>query len=497
MKKILGFTLALIIVASSFASCMRDVVEDNGSESYNGTNNYITQESSLASDTPTDKVTDTATEKATEDTSDGTVKDDNNDNTDNTETEDNKDSEDNKDNDNDNEENPTVTTVTPTLNINGTVKEWDLEEGISETFKTASNLADTKFDVNIPVSEAGSYKLNFDTSLGFTEVFSSGSKQVTLSLPKTVFKEGEPIPVAYSTSGLTSKYEIQNPWLCIAKNINGVDKYVNWGYIEKNTSGIVDARLLPGVRQDESLLDYVWLPVGEYKIYFIDDSYANLQNPEYWLHDEPICISIVPEDNVGTTVTRSSSAYGNATISVANNIFCQGANVVFKYTANNLKNQSGGAATDPWLALAKTIKDGTGFYDYYTHWDYTNATDSATKEFNASNGNSAQTQVTSYKSLPVGSYKIYYVHGSNLQSCINYVDPIGINIVNGATLKAKLGSTSLLNTNSPYDISAVKKDITVTEADVEKGYVTVSFSFASLQTNTTYFLNVQNVSLVK
>ena len=489
MKKILGFALALIIVASSFASCMRNIVEDNGSESYNDTNNYITQESSLASDTPTEEVTDTATEKATDDTSDGTVKDDNKDNK---ETEDNNNNDNENDNENENEEN---TTVTPTLNINGTVKEWDLEEGISETFKTAANLADTKFDVNIPVSEAGSYKLNFDTSLGFTEVYASGSKRVTLSLPKTVFKEGEPIPVAYSTSGLTSKYENQNPWLCIAKNVNGVDKYVNWDYIPKNTSGIVDARLLPGVRQDESLLDYVWLPVGEYKIYFIDDSYSNLQNPEYWLHDEPICISIVPENSVGTTVTRSSLDYGDASISVANNIFCQGANVVLKYTANNLKNQSGGAATEPWLAIAKTVKDGTGFYDYYTHWDYTKATETGTREFNASNGNSAQTQVNSYKSLPVGSYKIYYVHGSSLQSCINYVEPIGINIVNGATLKAKLGSTSLLNTNSPYDISNVEKDITVTEADVEKGYVTVSFSFASLQSNTTYFLNVQNISL--
>ena len=487
MKKILGFALALIIVASSFASCMRNIVEDNGSESYNDTNNYITQESSLASDTPTDKVTDAATEKATEDTSDGTVEDDNKDNK---ETEDNN----NNNNDNENEEN---TTVTPTLNINGTVKEWDLEEGISETFKTAANLADTKFDVNIPVSEAGSYKLNFDTSIGFTEVYASGSKRVTLSLPKTVFKEGEPIPVAYSTSGLTSKYENQDPWLCIAKNVNGVDKYVNWDYIPKNTSGIVDARLLPGVRQDDTLLNYVWLPVGEYKIYFIDDAYANLQNPEFWLHDDPICISIVPEDSVGTTVTRTGTAYGSASLTVANNIFVQGESVYIDFTANNLKTPY--SNYQPWVGISKTFDISGTMQDYYTHWDYTNTTQNGTFKFDSGTGNYAQGSVSvnveAYRTLPEGSYKIHYVNGPTFQDCINYVEPIGINIVNGATLKAKLGSTSLLNTNSPYDISAVKKDITVTEADVEKGYVTVSFSFASLQTNTTYFLNVQNISL--
>jgi hypothetical protein len=241
------------------------------------------------------------------------------------------------------------------------------------------------------------------------------------------------------------------------------------------------------------VLDYVWLPVGEYKIYFIDDAYANLQNSNYWLHDSPIYISIVPDDNAGTTVTSKGSTYGSASISVKNNIFCQGADIVITYLANNLTTPNG----DPWVAISKTIQQSTGLFDYYTHWAYTAKTDSGTVTYNKNTGNSPQDEVSSYKSLPIGGYKVHYVNGSNLISGINYVEPIGINITNAATLKATIGSTSLLNSDTPYDINKVQKTINVTAADVEKGYVTVSFSFSSLNTNVDYYLNVQNVSLVK
>ena len=326
-----------------------------------------------------------------------------------------------------------------------------------------------------------------------TRTFSSSSKKATLALPKTVFAEGEPIPVAYSTSGLSA----QDPWLCIAKSIGGVDKYICWEYLKKNTSGVIDASIMTGFRQDDSLMNYVWLPVGEYRIYLIDNAYANLQNPDYWLHSDPIAISIVPTNNVGTTVTRTGSSYGSATLSVANNIFCQGTDVAIKYITNGLKAQSG-VALEPWLAIAKTIKTGTGLFDYYTHWDYVGATESSSRAFNGSNGNSAQKEVESYKSLPEGSYKLYLVNGSNLQSGIQYTDePVGINIAHAATFTAKLGDTSLLNTSKPYDINNLKKTVTVTEADVEKGYITVSFSFGSLKANSTYFFSVQDVALAK
>ena len=85
-----------------------------------------------------------------------------------------------------------------------------------------------------------------------------------------------------------------------------------------------------------------------------------------------------------------------------------------------------------------------------------------------------------------------------MQSCIQYTDePVGINIAHAATFTAKLGDTSLLNTSKPYDINNLKKTVTVTEADVEKGYITVSFSFGSLKANSTYFFSVQDVALAK
>ena len=315
MKKTISIFLTLCIVfVLLLTSCEKPVTDNmpNGSDII--TDSTGNQSTNPATDTSTEKQTEKQTEKETD-------KPDKNEDPETPV-------------DPETPDDPEITTVTPTLNINGKSSEWDLEEGISTVFNTTSNLANAKFEVNIPVAEAGSYKLNFDTRLGLTKIFTSGTKKVTLSLPKTVFKQGEPIPVAYTMSGLTSAAANQNPWLCIAKTVGGVDKYINWEYLEKNTSGIIDASLMTGVRQDNSVLDYVWLPVGEYTIYFIDDSYANLQNSNYWLHDSPIYISIVPDDNAGTTVTSKGSTYGSASISVKNNIFCQGEDIVINYIAN-------------------------------------------------------------------------------------------------------------------------------------------------------------------
>ena len=250
---------------------------------------------------------------------------------------------------------------------------------------------------------------------------------------------------------------------------------------------------MTGTREDDSVLEYIWLEPGEYKIYLIDDSYSGLTNKNYWLHNDPINISIVPNGTEKTTVVRSSTAHGSASISVSNNIFCQGAPIKFNYTASGLETPSG----KPWVCLSKNIVTSTGVFDYYTHWDYTLTDENSNREFTASNGNKAQDQVTSYKSLPVGSYKIHYINGSNLQKCIEYVEPIGINIAPAASIGAKLGGASIWNTSNPYDITSVKQAVTVTEADVAKGYITVEFDLSSLSANTLYYLNIQNVSMAQ
>jgi hypothetical protein len=139
--------------------------------------------------------------------------------------------------------------------------------------------------------------------------------------------------------------------------------------------------------------------------------------------------------------------------------------------------------------------------DYYTHWYYTNTTQSGTFRFDKDSGNYAQggvsVNVEAYRTLPEGSYKIHYVNGPTFQDCINYVEPIGINVAPMGTLKASVGGTSVLNTDDCYDNQYVNSTISVTETDVKNGYVTVSFSFDSLKANTNYYLTVNNVSLVK
>ena len=384
--------------------------------------------------------------------------------------------------------------VDPTVNINGNILKWSLGSGVSQSFRTPSTPANNKFEVNIPVTEAGTYNLKFNANMGLTRVTTSGTKTVSLALPKTVFQVGEPITVVYRTSGFTNATTL--PWLAITKNVNGVDKYVYWEYVEWNYTNALNVKAMTGQREDDTVKAYVGLPAGEYKLYFISPGTANVRDTSHWLLNEPINISIVPKGSVGTTVTRNGTAYGSASLSVTNNILAQGESIYTSFSAKGLNTSYSGDR--PWVAVSKTLSTNSGFYDYYTHWYYTEATHTGMFRFDSTSGNYPENQsLESYRSLPAGSYKIHYVNGSNLKDCVNYVEPIGINIAPKATLNASVGGTSILSTTDPYDITSVNKTITVTEADAARGYVTVSFTFGSLKAGIDYFLTVNNVSLIK
>jgi hypothetical protein len=373
------------------------------------------------------------------------------------------------------------------MSINGVTSNWTADKGISALLTTAASSANTKFEVNVPVSKAGEQTLSFSASLGLTRTFSKNGKKATLAVPKTVFTVGEPIPVYYSTSGISTS-STNHPWIGITKNVGSVDKYIAWQTTPKNTSGVIDLTVMPGGREDNSVLNYVHLPAGEYKIYFVDEN-ANQSNSNYWLHDEPINISIVNSDGNGTTVTRSGAMNGNASISVSNTTFCVGGPVKVDYTANNLTVLS---SDNPWLAIGKRI----GANDYYSHWAYTARTESGSKTFTSADTNNPQTNASAYRTFPSGSYTIYYLDGSNINSGAFYTEPIGINIAPKYTVGAKLGTTQLMSAEDPYALTSVSKKITVTDADVAKGYITVSFDLTSLPANTQYYFNVKNVSLV-
>ena len=388
--------------------------------------------------------------------------------------------------------------VEPTVNINGKISKWSLDSGICQAFRTQSTVANTQFDVNIPVSEVGSYTLKFNTKLGLTRTYTSGSKTASLALPKTVFQVGEPIPVMYASSGLDSSVDAR-PWIAITKNVGGLDKYVNWEYVEANYSYALNAAAMTGQREDNTVKSYVNLPAGEYKIYFIAGGAANTRDKNYWLLNEPINISIVPKGSTGTKITRSGTAYGSASLTVGNNIFRQGESIYASFTASNLKTPY--SSYQPWIGMSKTFVESSGMNDYYTHWYYTKTTDSGSCRFDKNSGNYAQggvsVNVEAYRTLPEGSYKIHYVNGPSFQDCVNYVEPIGINIAPVVTLNASVGGTSVLSTDDSYDYQTVNKTINVTESDVARGYITVSFSFGSLKANTNYYLTVNSVSLTK
>ena len=388
--------------------------------------------------------------------------------------------------------------VEPTVNINGKISKWTLSSGICQAFRTQSTVANTKFDVNIPVSEVGSYTLKFNTKLGLTRTYTSGSKTASLALPKTVFQVGEPIPVMYASSGLDSSVDAR-PWIAITKNVGGLDKYVNWEYVEANYSYALNAAAMTGQREDNTVKSYVNLPAGEYKIYFIAGGAANTRDKSYWLLNEPINISIVAKGSTGTKITRSGTAYGSASLTVGNNIFRAGESIYASFTASNL--QTPYSSYQPWIGMSKTFVESSGMNDYYTHWYYTKTTENGTVRFDKNSGNYAQggvsVNVEAYRTLPEGSYKIHYVNGPSFQDCVNYVEPIGINVAPVVTLNASIGGTSVLSTDDSYDYQTVNKTINVTESDVARGYITVSFSFGSLKANTNYYLTVNSVSLTK
>ena len=490
--KLLAIALALVMLLSTSAlllsSC--DMDTDNGGDTSVNTEG-VTDATEGKADKATDKSTEKATDKNSESSSDKESSKETDKPTDNTDDNTGNDSGNSGNEDNNGgtteEEPATPEAKTPIYNVNGTTKEWSVEEGISTSFTTASNSASTKFEINIPVVKAGSYELKLDVNLGLTRTYTNGTKSATISLPKTVFGEYEPIPVSYVTKGLDTSTG-NKPWIGITKNVDGVDKYVTWGSVTKNSSGSLDIRTLTGYAQDASVSEYITLPEGEYKIYFIDEG-AEITNTKYWLISEPINISIVSEDTQGTTVKRTGTgAYSNVSLSVMNNTICQGNDVVLKYTAGGLNYNN----DKPWVAIGKTISGK----DYYSHWRYITSASGSTS-FNASSSESAQDEAASYKSLPVGSYKLYFLQGANLNSGVKYIEPIGINIAPKVTIGAKVGTTSVFSTSNPYDVNSISKNITVTAADVEAGYVTVSFDLSNLSANTLYYLTAQNISLVQ
>ena len=480
LSRVLSSILALILVLSVLASCTKPNVDilDSGIPTGTTANSDATNGTEDSSDS--EKATDAS------DKEDDANKEDKPENEDNPGNENTPGNEDNGENENENENNePEKPEIMPSFNINGVTTNWALSDGISEVFSTKSNASNTVVEVNVPVSEVGDYTVKFDTSVGFTKKCTIGNKTASISLPKTVFVENEPIPVSYSTSGLSSTDKL--PWICITKNINGKDMYVAWTYVQKNAAGTINLREAEGGRQnmDNTLLPYVYLPAGDYKIYFVDENEA-LTTKAMHLLDEPISIYIMPENSKGTTVKSSGTAHGNASISLPTNTFIKGNPIPITYTAENLQS-------DPWLAIGKHIGDA----DYYTHWAYTEGNPSGTLSFNATNGNSAQPEATQYKALNPGNYAAYYLYGADLTKGTHYLEQIGFNITDSRNFGAKIGSKSILSTSDPYSISEISKTVEVTEADVEKGYITITFDFSAFEGSTYYYFNLQNFNMEK
>lgn len=258
-----------------------------------------------------------------------------------------------------------------------------------------------------------------------------------------------------------------------------------WQYVNDNTSGVIDLRTMTGASQ-AGVESYRSLPEGEYKIYFIDEN-SGLNDTANWLISEPINISVVATP--GTSVTRSSSAYGNASMTVANNIMCEGGTLRVDYSASALVTFS--STKKPWIAMGKRLSG----VNYYTHWAYTERNETSYKAFSPRSAYSSQGGAGEYKALKSGSYSLYYLFGDTIDTGYFYVEPIGINVAPSYTIGARVGGASIMNAADPYNIPTVSANVTVTDADVARGYITVSFDLSSLPANSHFYFNVNNVSL--
>ena len=308
----------------------------------------------------------------------------------------------------------------------------------------------------------------------------------SLSVPKTYFEFGEPIPVSYVAKGVHAT----EAWICIA-DLN--EKYIRWEYVKNNTAGTIDIRNAPrdaraGVTEAERQL-----PPGEYKIWFISNSedkcwwdYSNpgndYNNPYIKKRavTDPISIKIV-DSNATNYLLEYEALIGKATeggdeggidaiVKIENNVIKQGEPIRIsskgrtKYMYAWLLDANNNELTSTWTKVVDNtgsgkLDDWSAFYD-----------------------------VAGTSHLAPGKYKLYYAvyEKTDMSSIYNsgaivtimdiIVLPGEESVVSPLKLDVTYTNTAGKRVTKTYDVSLDEIEKTAELTDV-KSNTTVEFMF--------------------
>lgn len=233
---------------------------------------------------------------------------------------------------------------TPTKGISGMIKTLSANQDDSSH--------DSKLTFRLPVTRQGNYTVNFNTSLDLVQQ----GTNATLSVPKTIFEYGEPIPISFSSWGLGGSNGISHIVIAgtINKNgddanvasgencINGDERWIKKWYVGDNTSGTLYTdnptfRYSEYSKPDIATRKYITtdreLEMGNYRIYFVKDDaefFDFSENNHCFIDDslfltEPIniCITapISETSKYNQTDITVTSADGKNSLTLNKNVF--------------------------------------------------------------------------------------------------------------------------------------------------------------------------------
>ena len=279
--------------------------------------------------------------------------------------------------------------------INGTQTAWNMSDGIDRMLKVSALPQNTQLDLRIPITEAGTYDISFDAGLELTKQGASA----TLSVPKTVYKYGDEIPISYDIFD-ASNITDNTVWIAIASTVYHQERYVKWGYVKPigevkaAVSGTVNYTDLPGAPQEHasSFKDGSGrLLPGSYRIYLLQgdtgSKFYDIDKDKFEKDDiltDPINITILPPDDlydedyleVESENWENMVENNTAMLKTKKAIYRYGDEIEIRYKIKGAHGDDGDAYYDKsWISMASPV-DWT-----YSRWAYVYDNSSGTIDF--------------------------------------------------------------------------------------------------------------------
>ena len=333
-----------------------------------------------------------------------------------------------------------------------------------------------------------------------------------MSVPKTVYTVGEPIHVSYSTAGSVCGSD-QDPWIGITRSIDGRDVLVGYTYVHANEVGATTIKAgMDGCEEAANM--FKDLPAGNYKIYFRDcssniyrdDSSNSAINdnmgddwPEYNITD-PISITIINNNRSNKTPYKTTYYYDDVEYTISNVQYEESGSISLEktvfYVGDEIKVTTSDLATAKpiWLALCEP---NSSDYIVYT-WPNAIA-DNESKPLKTTNiSKGGHTNATGTYNIAPGNYQLVYLQGSSISEARkvgSVMAVIDITVLpaeakpdiqgnSSAKLGLEYNGTTWYNDIAAYPYSRNPLTLTLTQTDIDNGYVLFDFNLTGLMKNT-------------